>query len=120
MKANGGKLIAVVQPHRYSRLRDLFDDFCICFNEADMVIVADVYAAGEAPIAGFGKMTLSKAYNLVAIAMLALASPEALADMIADHASAGDIVMCLGAGTITNWAAALPAELARKQGQEAS
>ena len=121
MKANGGKLIAVVQPHRYSRLRDLFDDFCICFNEADMVIVADVYAAGEAPIAGFGKDDLvqglqSRGHRHA----FALASPEALADMIAEHASAGDIVMCLGAGTITNWAAALPAELARKQGQEAS
>ncbi len=55
MKANGEKLIAVVQPHRYTRLRDLFDDFCSCFNDADTVIVADVYAAGERPLDGFGK-----------------------------------------------------------------
>ena len=55
MKANGGKLIAVVQPHRYTRLRDLFDDFCSCFGDADTVIVADVYAAGEQPLDGFGK-----------------------------------------------------------------
>ena len=112
MKANGGKLIAVMQPHRYSRLRDLFDDFCSCFNEADTVIVADVYAAGESPIAGFGREDLvaglqahghRKAYQLEA--------PEQLASLIAKHASAGDIVMCLGAGTITNWAAALPTEL---------
>ena len=86
-----------------------------------MAIVADVYAAGETPIAGFGKDDLvqglqSRGHRHA----FALASPEALADMIAEHASAGDIVMCLGAGTITNWAAALPAELARKQGQEAS
>ncbi len=112
MKANGGKLIAVVQPHRYSRLRDLFDDFCSCFNEADTVIVADVYAAGEAPIEGFGKDELvaglqshghRNAYGLDA--------PEALASLISTHAVKGDIIMCLGAGTITNWAASLPAEL---------
>ena len=114
MKANGGKLIAVMQPHRYTRLRDLFDDFCSCFNEADSVIIADVYAAGEAPIDGFGKDDLvtglqahghRNAYSLE--------SPDALANLIIEHASDGDIVMCLGAGTITNWAAALPAELER-------
>ena len=112
LKANGGKLIAVIQPHRYSRLRDLFDDFCGCFNEADSVIVADVYAAGEAPIDGFGKeelVTGLQAYGHRHAATLT--SPDALAEMIAAQASDGDIVMCLGAGTITNWAASLPAEL---------
>ena len=112
MKANGGKLIAVVQPHRYSRLRDLFDDFCSCFNEADSVIVADVYAAGEAPIKGVGKDELVAALQAHGHRnATALSAPEALAALIADHAQKGDIVMCLGAGTITNWAAALPAEL---------
>ena len=112
MKANGGKLIAVMQPHRYSRLRDLFDDFCSCFNEADAVFVADVYAAGESPIAGFGRDDLVAGLQAHGHRnAFCLESPEALAPLIAEHASAGDIVMCLGAGTITNWAAALPQEL---------
>lgn len=113
MKANGGKLIAVVQPHRYSRLRDLFDDFCGCFNEADIVIVADVYAAGEAPIPGFEKADLvtglqERGHRNAFV----LAAPTELASMIHELAHKGDIVMCLGAGTITNWAASLPSELA--------
>ncbi len=58
MRAEQNKLIAVVQPHRYTRLRDLFSDFCACFNDADHVIVADVYAAGEAPIEGFERENL--------------------------------------------------------------
>ena len=53
-----GKVIAVVQPHRYTRLRDLFDEFCTCFNDADIVLVADVYAAGEAPIEGVNRDAL--------------------------------------------------------------
>ena len=114
MKANGGKLIAVMQPHRYTRLRDLFDDFCSCFNEADIVIIADVYAAGETPIAGFDKQDLVTGLQAHGHRNAhALASPDVLASVIAEHASDGDIVMCLGAGTITNWAAALPAELER-------
>ncbi|MGC6518354.1 MAG: UDP-N-acetylmuramate--L-alanine ligase [Candidatus Puniceispirillaceae bacterium] len=112
MKVNDGKLIAVVQPHRYSRLRDLFDDFCHCFNEADIVIVADVYAAGEAPIDGFGKDDLVAGLQASGHRnTFALSAPEALAEMVAKHAQKGDIVMCLGAGSITNWAAGLPAEL---------
>ena len=114
MKANGGKLIAVMQPHRYTRLRDLFDDFCSCFNEADIVIIADVYAAGETPIAGFDKQDLVTGLQAHGHRNAhALESPDVLASVIAEHASDGDIVMCLGAGTITNWAAALPAELER-------
>ena len=113
MKADGAKLIAVVQPHRYSRLRDLFDDFCSCFNDADKVIVTDVYAAGEAPIDGFGKTDLAQGLQAYGHrGVLLLESPEALAGLVAQHATDGDIVMCLGAGSITNWAAALPDELA--------
>ena len=113
MKANGGKLIAIVQPHRYTRLRDLFDDFCSCFNDADTVIVADVYAAGEAPIDGYGKDDLVRGLQAYGHRnVFALSAPDALAELVAKQATDGDIVMCLGAGTITNWAAALPAELA--------
>ena len=121
MKADGSKLIAVVQPHRYTRLRDLFDDFCRCFNEADIVIVADIYAAGEAPIEGYGKADLVAGLQAYGHrGAYALEAPEALADMIANHASDGDIVMCLGAGSITNWAASLPAALAEKLGKGGS
>ena len=112
LKANGGKLFAVVQPHRYSRLRDLFDDFCSCFNEADHVIVADVYAAGEAPLEGFGKEELVSGLQAYGHRNVqALEAPDKLAQMIAQVANDGDIIMCLGAGTITNWAADLPSQL---------
>ena len=112
MKANGGKLIAVVQPHRYTRLRDLFDDFCSCFNDADTVIVADVYAAGEQPLDGFGKDDLVSGLQAHGHRnVFALSAPDALASLVADQAADGDIVMCLGAGTITNWAGSLPDEL---------
>ena len=112
MKANGGKLIAVVQPHRYTRLRDLFDDFCSCFNDADTVIVADVYAAGEPPLDGFGKDDLVSGLQAYGHRnVFALSAPDALASLVADHAADGDIIMCLGAGTITNWAGSLPDEL---------
>jgi UDP-N-acetylmuramate--alanine ligase len=108
-----GKLIAVVQPHRYTRLRDLFEDFCACFNDADVVIVADVYAAGEAPIEGFDRDALvaglqSRGHRRA----VALDDERHLAAVVGEEATAGDMVICLGAGNITNWAQALPGELA--------
>ena len=108
----GAKVIAVVQPHRYSRLASLFEDFCTCFNDADMVIVADVYAAGEAPIEGVNRDALvaglqGHGHRHVA----ALPDPSALAGMVAPIAEPGDFVVCLGAGNITNWAGSLPGEL---------
>jgi UDP-N-acetylmuramate--alanine ligase len=109
----GAKVIAVVQPHRYTRLASLFEDFCTCFNDADMVIVSDVYAAGEAPIAGIDRDALVaglQAHGHRNVAALPEAS--ALAGMIATDAAHGDFVVCLGAGNITAWAAALPGELA--------
>ena len=112
MRCQDHKLIAVVQPHRYSRLRDLFDDFCSCFNEADIVLVADVFAAGEQPLEGFGKDDLVAGLQSYGHRMaLALESEDKLAATIKAHAQSGDLVMCLGAGSITSWAAALPAEL---------
>jgi UDP-N-acetylmuramate--alanine ligase len=108
----GGKVIAVVQPHRYTRLRDLFDDFCACFNDADTVVVADVYAAGEAPIEGVSRddlVTGLRRYGHRRV--LPLESPKALAELVRAEASDGDLVVLLGAGDITNWAYALPGEL---------
>jgi UDP-N-acetylmuramate--alanine ligase len=112
-----GRVIAVVQPHRYSRLHDLFDEFCTCFNDADTVIVADVYAAGEAPIEGASQVSLidglrSHGHKHV----LPLEGPEDLAGIVAQVAEPGDLVVCLGAGTITHWANALPSELAAIKG----
>ena len=107
-----GRTIAVVQPHRYSRLNDLFEDFCGCFNDADAVIVADVHAAGEDPIEGADRDSLVaglKAHGHRSV--LALRDPIELAGLIADAARPGDFVVCLGAGSITNWAQALPEEI---------
>ena len=109
------KVIAVVQPHRYSRLHSLFNDFATCFNDADHVIIADVYAAGEKPIEGADKAGLvaaAKAHGHRNV--VALESPTVLAEMVAAVAGPGDYVVLLGAGNITQWAVALPAELAAR------
>jgi UDP-N-acetylmuramate--alanine ligase len=111
-QAAEGRVIAVVQPHRYSRLASLFDDFCLCFNDADLVIVADVYAAGEQPIEGADRDHLvgglrGRGHRDA----IALEGREALAPLLAERARPGDMVICLGAGSITQWAQALPAEL---------
>jgi UDP-N-acetylmuramate--alanine ligase len=102
-----------VQPHRFTRLASLFDAFATCFNEADTVIVADVYPAGEAPIEGVDKAALATAIAAHGHRhTLMLPSPEKLAGMVHSLAKPGDYVICLGAGSITQWAYALPAELA--------
>jgi UDP-N-acetylmuramate--alanine ligase len=112
-------VIAVVQPHRYSRLHDLFDDFSACFNDADTVIIAPVYAAGEQPIAGVTHEELvarirARGHRDARV----IDRPEALAPLIASRAAEGDYVVCLGAGNITQWAAALPAELGALIGKD--
>jgi UDP-N-acetylmuramate--alanine ligase len=107
-----GRVIAVVQPHRYTRLRDLFDDFCHGFNDADVVIVADVYAAGEAPIDGIDRDALVDGLRRYGHRKaIALASPADLPALIREEAKAGDLVVLLGAGDITSWAYALPDQL---------
>ncbi|MEM6711060.1 MAG: UDP-N-acetylmuramate--L-alanine ligase [Pseudomonadota bacterium] len=113
--ATSGKVIAVVQPHRYTRLRDLFDQFAGCFNEADCVLVAPVYEAGETRIEGATHDALVDGVRAHGHRHVeALETRAVLADRVADLASAGDTVICLGAGSITQWANALPDELAER------
>jgi len=110
--AGTGRTIAVVQPHRYSRLQSLFSDFCTCFNDADTVVVADIYAAGEQPIPGAARDDLVDGLRVRGHRdVRALSSPDALPALVKDIAKPGDMVVCLGAGTITQWANALPGEL---------
>jgi UDP-N-acetylmuramate--alanine ligase len=111
-QATHGRVVAVVQPHRYSRVANLFDDFCRCFNDADLVLVADIYPAGEAPLPGIDRDHLVQ--GLIARGhrhVLALPSPADLPAMVRELAGPGDMVVCLGAGSITSWANALPAAL---------
>ncbi|WP_068314851.1 UDP-N-acetylmuramate--L-alanine ligase [Polycladidibacter hongkongensis] len=116
-EAAEGKVVAVVQPHRYSRLKALFDEFCGCFNDADVVLVSPVYAAGEQPIEGALQSDLVAGLKAGGHRQaLAVDAPEGLAAAVAAHAEAGDIVICLGAGTVTQWANQLPDELAKLMG----
>ena len=111
-QATQNNVIAVVQPHRYSRLHDLFEDFCTCFNDADSVIVADVYEAGESPIEGASRDALVEGLpNRGRRHVSALEGPDKLAEVIRNEAKPGDLVVCLGAGSISAWANALPAQL---------
>ncbi|HEY2133547.1 MAG TPA: UDP-N-acetylmuramate--L-alanine ligase [Acetobacteraceae bacterium] len=117
-QAGANNVVAVVQPHRYSRLSSLFQEFCTCMNDAGTVIVADVYAAGEQPIQGISRDALVEGLRASGHrSVVPLPGPEHLAEMIHAIARSGDFVVCLGAGTITQWAAALPAELQALQGQ---
>jgi UDP-N-acetylmuramate--alanine ligase len=108
-----GHVIAVVQPHRYTRLQVLFEQFCTCFNDADAVIVAPVYSAGEAPIEGVDRDSLVQGLRKNGHRQVfALDSPDRLHLLVSSMAKPGDYVVCLGAGSITQWAYALPGELA--------
>ena len=107
-----GKVIAVMQPHRYTRLHDLFEQFCTCFNDADTVVIAPVYPAGEAPIPGADRDALVAGLRAHGHRQaIALEAPEKLARLIKGFARPGDYVVLLGAGSITQWAYALPDEL---------
>jgi UDP-N-acetylmuramate--alanine ligase len=107
-----GRVIAVHQPHRYSRLASLFEEFAACFNDADSIFLAPVYAAGEEPIDGVNAETLvSRIKSGGHRDARFLASPELLPEMVAEIAKPGDFVVLLGAGSITYWAAALPKQL---------
>ena len=107
-----GQVIAVMQPHRYTRLHDLFEQFCTCFNDADLVIITPVYPAGEQPIAGADRDALVTGLRARGHKQaMPLDGPEKLAPLIKSLAKPSDYVICLGAGSITQWAYALPAEL---------
>jgi UDP-N-acetylmuramate--alanine ligase len=107
-----GKVIAVVQPHRYTRLQSLFEEFCTCFNDADTVVVAEVYAAGEAPIPGIDRDSFVQGLRAHGHReVIPLQNSTALAGVVQAIAKPGDYVVCLGAGNITQWAYALPGEL---------
>jgi len=108
----GGRVIAVVQPHRYTRLSHLFNEFCTCFDNADTVLVADVYSAGEEPIEGASRDALVEGIRAHGHKhVMALPTEDVLAELVADIAKPGDFVICLGAGSISKWAASLPEQL---------
>src|SRR5947209_9420899 len=112
-ESSKGQVLAVMQPHRYTRLASLFEQFSTCFNDADIVIVAHVYPAGEAPIPGADRDSLVQALRAHGHRQVVpLDGPQGLARLIRRLAQPGDIVVCLGAGNITQWAYALPGELA--------
>ncbi|NVK45997.1 MAG: UDP-N-acetylmuramate--L-alanine ligase [Rhodobacteraceae bacterium] len=113
-QASEGRVIAVHQPHRYSRLHSLFDDFCTCFNEADVVGIAEVYAAGEEPIEGASRDDLVA--GLIRHGhrhARAVTSEDDLVRLVREQAREGDMVVCLGAGTISAWAHNLPERLSK-------
>jgi UDP-N-acetylmuramate--alanine ligase len=117
-QAGARDVIAVVQPHRYTRLQSLFAEFCTCMNDAGTVIVADVYAAGEAPIEGVTRDALVEGLRAAGHhSVVPLPGPEHLAEMVHAIAKPGDLVVCLGAGSITSWAQALPGQLSQLQVQ---
>ncbi len=113
-QASEGRVIAVHQPHRYSRLSSLFDDFCACFNEADVVAIAEVFAAGEEPIPGASRDDLVA--GLIRHGhrhARALHDEDDLERLVREQTQPGDMVVCLGAGTISAWANNLPERLGK-------
>ena len=112
-----GRVIAVVQPHRFTRLRDHMDDFEAAFNDADVVYAAPVYAAGEQPIEGVDSEAMvagmkARGHRNAQV----IAGPDELADVLAEVVLEGDMVVCLGAGDITKWAAGLADAISRRRG----
>jgi UDP-N-acetylmuramate--alanine ligase len=115
-----GRVIAVHQPHRYTRLSSLFEEFAACFNDADSIFLAPVYAAGEDPIEGADSQTLVSRIKASGHRDARyLPSQEDLSAMVAEIARPGDFVVLLGAGSITYWAASLPKELEGLSGKSA-
>ena len=109
------RVIAVVQPHRYSRLATLMEDFQQAFNDADIVLVTPVYAAGEAPVDGIDADALVTGLRTRGHRSAAtVADADALATTLAETIRAGDMVICLGAGDITKWAAGLADAIAER------
>ena len=114
-QTTNGRVIVVAQPHRYSRLSSLFLDFVTCFDKADALFIAPVYAAGESPIPGISSESLcQKIQERHSLPYVSLVTEDTLADSLAEYIQPGDIVLCLGAGNITYWAHQLPDQLQRK------
>lgn len=107
-----GRVLAVMQPHRYTRLRDLFDDFSTCFKNADQIILAPVYEAGEAPITGISSNTLAEKIKQNQKSVITVTDPNTIPSILAGTMKADDTIIYLGAGNITQWAADLPKKLA--------
>ncbi|MEM9582708.1 MAG: UDP-N-acetylmuramate--L-alanine ligase [Pseudomonadota bacterium] len=113
-QATDGRVIAVHQPHRFTRLSDLFEDFCTCFNDADVVGITDIFAAGEDPIEGAGRDDLVSGLIRHGHRHARIVEGEDdLVRLIREQARSGDMVVCLGAGTISAWANALPERLTK-------
>jgi UDP-N-acetylmuramate--alanine ligase len=113
----GARVIAVAQPHRYSRLNDLMDAFQSCFDDADVAYVAPVYSAGEEPLPGVDHTALVAGMKARGHrAARVIEGPDALAEALASEIAPGDVVVCLGAGDITRWAAGLATAIAAKRG----
>ena len=111
-QASAGKVIAIKQPHRYTRLQSLFNEFCSCFNDADHVLIAPVYEAGETPITGYDAETLAEGLRSGGHrSAVSIKGREVIADMVQTLAEPGDCVIFLGAGDVSQWAYALPEEL---------
>ena len=111
-QATTGRVLAVHQPHRFTRLRDLFEDFCSAFNDADVVAITDVFAAGEQPIEGASRDGLVAGLKAHGHRhAVGIAGEAELAEFVRQEAKPGDMVVCLGAGTISAWANGLPAAL---------
>lgn len=110
---NGGKIIAVFQPHRFTRLQSLFKEFTECFDNSDMLYIADVYASSEQPIEGVDKEHLAEAMKKGGIHknVFLLNSPEDLPSIVRENCKPNDLMIFLGAGSITTWANELPTKL---------
>ena len=107
-----GRIIAVHQPHRFSRLKLLFDEFCTCFNDADLVLISDVYSAGEKELEGINKQALVDGLiNHGHKRVFSLEDESQLKNFFLEHTAPGDVFVCLGAGSITDWANDLPSQI---------
>jgi UDP-N-acetylmuramate--alanine ligase len=117
-QAYAGPIVAVVQPHRYTRLRDTFEQFSTCLNDADVAIVAPVYPAGEKPIEGIDRDSYAESLRAHGHRNVrVIEGGDDLAEAVADVMKPGGAIVCLGAGSITAWAAGLEAALKKREGQ---
>jgi UDP-N-acetylmuramate--alanine ligase len=115
-QAYSGPIVAIVQPHRYTRLRDTFEQFCSSLNDADAAIIAPVYAAGEQPIEGFDRDSFADGLRAHGHRnVLVIDGPDDLPKLVAEWAKPGGAIVCLGAGSITQWAAGLEAALKARE-----